>query len=121
MHLIGTLTLKICSKIPMSILNYERLLRTALGEAKADGLFPRVGEVYRTPERSQSLHDTIKGPAAAAWHSAHNYGLAIDVYLYDANGKRIDYDNRAQHPDWYRQVKDFADKYMGPICLGSKK
>jgi hypothetical protein len=104
-------------------------VKIALEKAQADGLFPQVGEAYRTPERSHNLflarQEAIEGgkqpgPAADAWHSAHNYGLGVDIYLYDANGKRIDYDNRALHPDWYKQVKDFANKYMDQFAWGVK-
>lgn len=94
----------------------------ALEKAKADGLRPRVQVAYRTPEESQreyELWQSGQGPRAApAWQSAHNYGLAMDVYLYDENGGLIDFDNKEAHPDWYRQVKNFATKYMSEFVWG---
>ncbi len=87
-----------------------RAALAALDNAVADGLSPRVHEAFRDPARSDSLAARTKagGPQAApGWSSCHNYGLGIDVYLYDAKGRYID--NKVK--GWYKLYKRLA-KFM---------
>jgi len=80
----------------------------ALADAVRSGLRPRVHEAYRTPEESDRKYQHWRkgkgGRAAKAWRSCHNYGLAMDVYLYDARNKYID--NHVK--GWYKQYKLLA-------------
>jgi hypothetical protein len=79
------------------------------------GLRPRVHEAYRSPEESDRKWKKWKegkgGRAAPAWASCHNYGLAMDVYLYDKNAKYID--NHVK--GWYREYKRLASAASGCI------
>ncbi len=80
----------------------------ALTAAVQLGLRPRVHQAYRTPEDSARKHKLWKqgkgGRAADAWRSCHNYGLAMDVWLYDSKGRYID--NHVK--GWYKQYKQLA-------------
>jgi hypothetical protein len=82
--------------------------RRALTSAVGIGLRPRVHEAYRSPQESDSKHKLWKqgkgGRAAAGWRSCHNYGLAMDVYLYDSKGKQTD--NHVK--GWYKEYKLMA-------------
>jgi hypothetical protein len=82
--------------------------KAALQAAVGGGLRPVVHEAYRSPERSDELYQKWKkgkgGRAAPAWTSLHNYGLAMDVYLYDSKGKIID--NHVK--GWYKEFKKLA-------------
>lgn len=54
---------------------------------------PKIYEVYRSPERADYLHEKyLKGGprAQAAGNTPHEYGIAVDIWLYDQNGKVID-------------------------------
>jgi hypothetical protein len=79
--------------------------KKTLQQAVADGLRPRVHEAYRSAERSDKLNKKAAmgegGRAAPAWKSAHNYGLAIDIWLYDAGGHYIS--NKVK--GWYKLYK----------------
>lgn len=101
---------------------FKAAAQKALAAAVAGGLRPQIAEVYRTPEESARKSKAYKsgkgGRAAPAWQSCHNYGLGMDVYLYDADGGMIDSDNKKKHPDWYKQVKQFAKTYMGEFVWG---
>jgi hypothetical protein len=81
----------------------------ALKAALQLGLRPRVHEAYRTPEESARKHKLWKqkkgGRAADAWRSCHNYGLAMDVWLYDQKQNYID--NHVK--GWYAQYKRLAE------------
>jgi hypothetical protein len=78
------------------------------------GLRPRVHEAYRSPAESDRKNKLSKektadgkkkgGRAAPGWSSCHNYGLAMDVYLYDRKGAYIDNHVRG----WYKQYKLLA-------------
>ena len=84
----------------------------AFQTAIAAGLRPRVDKAYRTPEESAALNAASKsgGPlAAGAYESPHNYGLAIDVYAHDADGKRVS--NISGHSDWESQMKTVAQHF----------
>lgn len=71
-------------------------------------LRPVVHEAYRSPEESERKNQLYKkhkgGRAAPAWHSAHNYGLAMDVYLYDEKGRYIDNHTKG----WYKLYTKLA-------------
>lgn len=88
--------------------NFVNAAKTALDAAAAAGLMPKVHEAYRSPGRSDELYkkwqDGKGGRAAPGWASCHNYGLAMDVYLYDAKGKVID--NHVK--GWYKEFKKLA-------------
>ena len=54
--------------------------------------YPSLYEVYRPGRRSHQLYEDIKKEgtkAQDAWKSPHNYGIAVDIYLHDKNGKLI--------------------------------
>jgi hypothetical protein len=80
----------------------------ALKAAVQLGLRPQVHEAYRTPEESARKHQLWKqkkgGRASDAWRSCHNYGLAMDVWLYDRDHSYID--NHVK--GWYKQYKRLA-------------
>jgi hypothetical protein len=84
-----------------------------LAKAVRKGLRPQVHEAYRTPEESDRKYRLWKqkkgGRAAPAWRSCHNYGLAMDVWLYDRKGKYID--NHVK--GWYRLYKLLAEAADG--------
>ena len=81
----------------------------ALTAALHLGLRPQVHEAYRTPEESARKHKLWKqkkgGRASDAWRSCHNYGLAMDVWLYDRKHSYID--NHVK--GWYKQYKRLAE------------
>ncbi len=88
---------------------FRAVARAALEAAVQDGLRPRVHEAYRAPETSNKRNTAYKkgGPRAApGWSSCHNYGLAIDVWLYDEKGDYIL--NNTGHKGWYKQYKKLA-------------
>lgn len=101
---------------------FKAAAKKALAAAVAGGLRPRIAEAYRSPEESERKSKAYKsgtgGRAAPKWQSIHNYGLGMDVYLYDADGGIIDSDNSKKHPDWYKQVKQFANTYMSDFVWG---
>src|SRR5262249_823230 len=85
---------------PNHLLDDERLspefveqAHHAMKTAVSFGLRPQVHEAYRTPEESDRKHQKWKkkqgGRAAPGWHSVHNYGLAMDVWLYDRKNRYI--------------------------------
>jgi hypothetical protein len=82
----------------------HRALKAAVGL----GLRPKVHQAYRSPKESDDLHKKHKagkgGRAAPAWQSVHNYGLAMDVWLYDHKNRYID--NHVK--GWYKQYKLLA-------------
>jgi hypothetical protein len=84
---------------------FAEAAHTALAAAVRSGLRPKVHEAYRTPEESDRKHQKWKagkgGRAAASWRSCHNFGLAMDVYLYDQKEKYID--NHVK--GWYKLYK----------------
>jgi hypothetical protein len=76
---------------------------SAFREAVAIGLHPRIGPEkggYRDPQQSDAMHKAyLQGQpgatqAAPGWHSAHNYGLALDIYLIDKSGQLVDESKR---------------------------
>jgi hypothetical protein len=97
---------------PKNLLDDERLnpqfveaAHKALSTAVSFGLRPRVHEAYRDPaeaDRRNKLWKEGKGSrAAAGWRSVHNYGLAMDVWLYDRKGKWIgDQPYKVWHPQY---------------------
>jgi D-alanyl-D-alanine carboxypeptidase len=100
---------------PSSLLEDERVspafrqaAQTGLAAAVGAGLRPVVREAYRAPERSDELYRLYrqgKAPRAApGWASLHNYGLAMDVYLYDAGGRLIETPRKG----WYEAYKELA-------------
>jgi len=88
--------------------DFVQAAKKALLSAVHLGLHPRVHEAYRTPEESARKHKRWKqhkgGKAGDAWKSCHNYGLAMDVYLYDRKQRYID--NHVK--GWYKQYKQLA-------------
>jgi hypothetical protein len=86
-----------------------------LKAAVAKGLRPKVHEAFRSPaesDRKQRLWKEGKGgQAAAGWGSCHNYGLAMDVYLYDRNGHWIHDGVKG----WYAQYKLLAKTADGMV------
>jgi hypothetical protein len=97
--------------------DFVEAAHNALGAAVRAGLRPKVHEAYRSPQESDRKHKLWKagkgGRAAAGWHSCHNYGLAMDVWLYDARGRYIDNHVRG----WYRLYKQLA-KVSGEFVWG---
>jgi hypothetical protein len=93
--------------------SFAEAAHQALAGAVRFGLRPKVHEAYRTPEESDRKHKRWKegkgGRAAPAWRSCHNYGLAMDVWLYDRKGKYID--NHVK--GWYTQYKLLAKASSG--------
>jgi hypothetical protein len=82
-------------------------LERALEAVRAAGLNPVIFEAYRTPERSDWLDRNIAGPAAPAWSSAHNYGLAADIVFLDERGRVLEGRNRATGSQLYEQLVPF--------------
>lgn len=99
---------------PNNLLNDTRLnpefATAAIGALQAAvqaGLRPKVHEAYRSIERSDELYKKYKagGPRAApGWTSLHNYGLAMDLWLYDAKDSYISNNTKG----WYLQYKSLA-------------
>jgi len=78
-------------------------IENALKSARDAGLNPVLGEGYRTPERSADLVNRgVK--AGGPWGSGHNYGLAVDIWLYDNNGNQITETTKG----WYSEFKKLA-------------
>ena len=88
--------------------NFVQAAHRALATAVQTGLCAQVHEAYRSPEESERKHKLWKkhkgGRAADAWRSCHNYGLAMDVWLYDRKQSYID--NHVK--GWYTQYKHLA-------------
>jgi hypothetical protein len=80
----------------------------ALKTAVRFGLRPKVHEAYRDPKESARKHAKWKkgrgGRAAPAWQSLHNYGLAMDVWLYDGKDRYINNKRKG----WYKLYKLLA-------------
>jgi hypothetical protein len=80
----------------------------ALKKAVSFGLRPKVHDAYRDPQESARKHENWKkgkgGKAAPAWQSVHNYGLAMDVWLYDRKNQYIDNHTKG----WYKLYKVLA-------------
>lgn len=80
----------------------------ALKAAVGMGLRPKVHQAYRSPGESDELHKKYKagkgGRAAPGWQSVHNYGLAMDVWLYDHKNRYIDNSVKG----WYKLYKQLA-------------
>jgi hypothetical protein len=93
--------------------DFVRAAHKALASAVRSGLRPMVHEVHRTPEESDRKHKLWKekqgGRAAPAWRSCHNYGIAMDVWLYDSKVRYID--NHVK--GWYKQYKLLAKSALG--------
>lgn len=87
---------------------FVRAAHQSLASAVRSGLRPKVHEAHRTPEKSGRKNQIWKGGgghrAGAAWRSCHNYGVAMDVYLYDSKNKKIDYLVKG----WHKQYKHLA-------------
>ena len=84
--------------------------RRGLESAVKAGLRPRVHEAHREPEESAKRAEANKNgtgtKAADAWYSLHNYGLAMDVYLYDEKGTFIN--EKSGHKGWYGEYKKLS-------------
>jgi len=93
--------------------DFAEAAHDSLAAAVRAGLRPRVHEAYRTPEESDRKHKLWLakkgGRAAAAWRSCHNYGLAMDVWLYDRRERYID--NHVK--GWYAEYKKLAKISQG--------
>lgn len=80
----------------------------ALKAAVSAGLRPKVHEAYRSPEESERRWQKYKSGtghrAAGSWQSVHNYGLAMDVWLYDSKGRQIEPPQKG----WYGLYKRLA-------------
>jgi RHS repeat-associated protein len=63
----------------------------------------RIYSGYRTPEEQIPLNKA--GSGKPAWESMHQYGLAVDVTLYDKNGNIVN--DNPKHPLW-KKVSDIA-------------
>jgi hypothetical protein len=87
---------------------FVSLAHEALSSAVNLGLRPRVHEVFRSPQESDRKHAKYKagtgGKAAPGWQSAHNYGLAMDVWLYDRKKRHLEPPMKG----WYAQYKQLA-------------
>lgn len=87
---------------------FVELAHQALHSAVGLGLRPRVHEAYRSPAESDRKNSRWRsgkgGRAAPGWRSVHNYGLAMDVWLYDQNSRHIEPPAKG----WYRQYKLLA-------------
>jgi hypothetical protein len=93
---------------------FKTAAQTGLAAAVAAGLRPRVHEGFRSIERSDELYKKYKAGGARAapgWASLHNYGLAMDVYLYDEKGTIID--NNSSPKTWYKLFKQL-NSHLSP-------
>ena len=81
-------------------------LLDAIKEAMNNEIHVKIAWAYRSPSESAALHAAGEHAAANAWKSSHNYGMGIDIYVYDNNGKRIDSDTG--HENWYTYYKNLA-------------
>jgi hypothetical protein len=109
---------------PNKLLDDERLCpefveqaHSAMRTAIKFGLRPQIHEAYRSPAESDRKHALWKkkrgGRAAPGWHSVHNYGLAMDVWLYDRKHKYID----TKVKGWFALYKLLA-KACSPFLWG---
>ena len=100
---------------PQNLLEDDRLnpdfveqAHKAMKAAVNMGLRPRVHQAYRSPEESDRLYKKYKAhtgaKAAPGWMSVHNYGLGMDVWLYDRKNRYIDNHTKG----WYSQYKLLA-------------
>lgn len=88
---------------------FAAVARAGLAAASANGLCPRVHEAFRSPSTSNKRSAAYKkgGPRAApGWSSCHNYGIAMDVWLYDRKANPIL--NNTGHKGWYQESKKLA-------------
>jgi hypothetical protein len=92
---------------------FVELAHRSLKSAVSLGLRPRVHEAYRSPEESDRKHAKWKkrvgGRAARGWHSVHNYGLAMDVWLYDHKNRYVEPPVKG----WYALYKRLAEACSG--------
>jgi hypothetical protein len=108
---------------PMFVAAAHRCLEAAVDS----GLLPRVHQAYRSvkesDDRNKEYNEYIKDPkkwekahpgkdkphrAGAGWKSCHNYGLAMDVYLYDEKEKWIVPGGQGATPGWYSEYQRLA-------------
>lgn len=95
--------------------SFVQAAHEVLSTAVRLGLRAKIHEAFRTPEESDRKHALWKahkgGRAAPAWRSCHNYGIAMDVWLFDRKGKYID--NHVK--GWYSRYKALASaaKFAG--------
>jgi hypothetical protein len=84
--------------------------KATLNEAVLIGLFPKVHEAYRSPERADALYQnwikTGHAKANKAWETCHNYGFAMDVWMYNENARYEDRDS--DRKGWAAYYKKFA-------------
>ena len=89
--------------------DFVKLAHRALKWAVKFGLRPKVYEAYRSPHESDRKHAKFKrgkgGKAAPGWQSVHNYGLAMDVWLYDHKNRHAEAPVRG----WYAAYKHLAE------------
>jgi hypothetical protein len=87
---------------------FVEVARQALKEAARRGLRPRLLnriDLFRTPEEADNLAGGGK-QAGGAWKTCHCYGLAMDVYVHDKKGKKID--NQSGHHGWTHYYASLA-------------
>ncbi len=94
-----------------------KAFRQGLERARKAGIDVRVGEAYRDPEKSDRLYKAYKSGkskvrAAAAWRSAHNYGLAVDIRVYE-NGKCLKGKTQAESMKYADAAKYFGSFRQG--------
>lgn len=91
-------------------LEFVTLAHRALKAAVNFGLRPKVFEAYRSPEEADRKYAKYKagqgGRAAPGWQSVHNYGLAMDVWLYDRKNRYIT--DKSYPGSWLASYKQLA-------------
>jgi D-alanyl-D-alanine carboxypeptidase len=100
----------------------RRALDAALYAAKQAGFNPKIGEAYRSPERSDSLYQAYisgkGGRAAPAWGSPHNYGIAVDILLINSAGKIIPNNANNDYTDFAQFMKAEGFEWFGDYHTG---
>ncbi|WP_240219754.1 M15 family metallopeptidase [Rheinheimera hassiensis] len=101
----------------LSVLHPEfrsRLL-SLLSSLNQESIPFQIFEAYRSPGRQQQLYQrgrTTTGPKvtnAAPWSSLHQYGLAVDIVLYE-DGK-WSWDDSGEKKHWWKRLHELAQMY----------
>jgi hypothetical protein len=82
--------------------------------------FPKVMEIYRSPDRSDYLKETGK-TKAGAYQSAHNFGVGVDIFLYDKKGNLIDVNSPIYNANLMNKItgEPILNKNGKPIKSGA--
>lgn len=92
-----------------------------LYRTKQEGIPFAVYEGYRSPERQSWLYEQGRSRPGAvitkapAWHSFHQFGLAVDFALKDEKGN-WSWDTGGAKMDWWERLHDLGNAYgLEPI------